>query len=261
MYKNEASIHFYTKFHQLFLLGFCNSSSPGDCSYFLLYWFDVISSVKNVYAYTLRPRQNWRHFADDIFKCIFLNENVLISLKISLNFVPEVRINNIPALVKIMAWRRPGDKPLSEPMVASLLTHICTTQASMSLEIVVIIIPGHGNAHLKFLLIKNILLYSQFDICVKQIWIVNKTIKQNHQCRVFVESIQLRNCESKQNYECNCGAKYNLYNTLSYQVCWMTRNIYGMKMWAFHKTALCEDKEGDNVYHITLNQSINQLLP
>ena len=48
---------------------------------------------------TWRPRQNGRHFADDIFKCIFLNENVWISLKISLKFVPNVRINNIPALV------------------------------------------------------------------------------------------------------------------------------------------------------------------
>ena len=31
-----------------------------------------------------------RHFADDIFKCIFLNEKVCISLKISLKFVPKV---------------------------------------------------------------------------------------------------------------------------------------------------------------------------
>ena len=29
---------------------------------------------------------------------------------------PEGPINNIPALVQVMAWRRPGDKPLSEPM-------------------------------------------------------------------------------------------------------------------------------------------------
>ena len=66
---------------------------------------------------TLRPRQNGRHFPDDIFKCIFLNENVWISIKISLNFVPKDPINNISALVQIMAWRRPGDKPLSEPMM------------------------------------------------------------------------------------------------------------------------------------------------
>ena len=37
-------------------------------------------------------------------------------------------INNIPALVQIMAWRRPDDKPLSEPMMVSLLTHICVTR-------------------------------------------------------------------------------------------------------------------------------------
>ena len=48
---------------------------------------------------TLRPRQDGRHFADDIFKYIFLNENVLISIKISLKFVPKGQINNIPALV------------------------------------------------------------------------------------------------------------------------------------------------------------------
>ena len=40
-----------------------------------------------------------RHFADDIFTWIFLNENVWNSLKISLKFVPRVRINNAPALV------------------------------------------------------------------------------------------------------------------------------------------------------------------
>ena len=75
---------------------------------------------------TLRPRQNGRHFTDDIFKCIFLNENAWILLKISLKFVPKVWIN-IPALVQIMAWRRPGDKPLSEPMMVNLLTHRCVT--------------------------------------------------------------------------------------------------------------------------------------
>ena len=77
---------------------------------------------------TLRPRQNGRHFADDIFKCIFLNEDIWIAIKISLKFVPKVRINNIPALVQIMAWCRPGDKPLAEPMMVSLLTHICVTR-------------------------------------------------------------------------------------------------------------------------------------
>ena len=50
-----------------------------------------------------------------------------ISLKISLKFVPRCPINNIPALVQIMTRRQLGDKPLSEQMMVSLLTHICVT--------------------------------------------------------------------------------------------------------------------------------------
>ena len=64
-------------------------------------------------------------FADDIFKCIFLNENVSIAVKISVKFVPKGPINNIPALVQIMAWRRTADKPLSEPIL------VCCTEAYM----------------------------------------------------------------------------------------------------------------------------------
>ena len=77
---------------------------------------------------TLRPRQNRHRCADNIFKCIFLNENASIAIKISLKFVANDPINNIPALVQIMAWHRPGDKPLSEPMIVSLPTHICVTR-------------------------------------------------------------------------------------------------------------------------------------
>ena len=87
-------------------------------------WVDTWSAHIN----SLRPRRNRRYNADNIFKCIFLKENVWIPTKISLKFVSKGPINNIPALVQIMAWRRPGDKPLSEPMMMSLLTHICVTQ-------------------------------------------------------------------------------------------------------------------------------------
>ena len=80
---------------------------------------------------TLMPRQDGRHLPDDIFLCIFLNENEGHSIEISLKFVPKVPINNIPALVQIIAWRRPGDKPLSEPMMVVLPTHM-RHSASMS---------------------------------------------------------------------------------------------------------------------------------
>ena len=54
---------------------------------------------------------------DDNFKCIFLNENDRIPIRISLKFVPRSAINNKPGLVQVMAWRRTGDKPLPELML------------------------------------------------------------------------------------------------------------------------------------------------
>ena len=75
-------------------------------------WPDRISQTLN----TFRPRQNGRCIADGTLKRIFLNEYVLISIKISLKFIPKGPINTIPALVQMMAWRRQGDKPLSEPI-------------------------------------------------------------------------------------------------------------------------------------------------
>ena len=54
---------------------------------------------------------------DNIFKCIFLNENDRIPFQISLKFVPKSPIDNTPGLVQVMAWHWIGDKPLSEPML------------------------------------------------------------------------------------------------------------------------------------------------
>ena len=58
---------------------------------------------------TLRPRQDGRHLTDNIFKHIFFNEDMWISINISFKFVPKGQINNIPELVQIMAWCRPGN--------------------------------------------------------------------------------------------------------------------------------------------------------
>ena len=98
-----------------------------SCFPLIIVWCNSIGEMWRCLN-TLRPRQNGRHFAHDIFKCIFLNGNVWIRIKISMKFVPKGPINNIPALVQIVAWRRPGDKPLSEPMVVNLTTHICVTR-------------------------------------------------------------------------------------------------------------------------------------
>ena len=107
----------------LYQLAHCQAPSNGH--------YTLAPTLKQQGAWllnTLRPGQNGRHFPDDIFKCIFCNENVSIPIKIPLKFVPKGPINNIPALVQIMDWRRSGDKPLFEPMMVSLLTHLCVTR-------------------------------------------------------------------------------------------------------------------------------------
>ena len=113
-----------------------------------------------------RPRPNRRPIADHIFKCIFLNENELILPRISLKFVPKVRINNIPALVQIMAWRLPGYKPLFEPMMVSLLTHICVTRPQG------VNFLGHKCSHI--VTVQLSWLRGRLDICIVMAWL--------HQC-------------------------------------------------------------------------------
>ena len=59
--------------------------------------------------------------ADDNFKCIFLNENDSIPMRISLKFVLRSPIGNKPALVRVMAWGRPGDKQLSKAILTQFV--------------------------------------------------------------------------------------------------------------------------------------------
>ena len=101
-----------------FLLNESHYKCPVRCTS-----FQALTSIN-----TLRPRRSRRHFADDSFRCIFFYENVWISIKTSLKYIAKGPIINIPALVQIMAWRGPCDKPLSEPMLFSLLTHICVAR-------------------------------------------------------------------------------------------------------------------------------------
>ena len=91
----------------------------------LLSWLNVTFDANGHPVNTLRLRKNDCQFPDDNFKCIVLNEYIY---KISLKFVFKGPINSFATLVQIMAWRRPGDKPLFEPMMFSVMTHICVTR-------------------------------------------------------------------------------------------------------------------------------------
>ena len=94
----------------------CDRWNPLTKGQYRSFWYFLWCLLKqrvNLYL----PGQNGCHFADNIFKCISLNEKAWLSIKILLKFVPTGSINNIPALVQIMAWCRTGSKPLSEPMM------------------------------------------------------------------------------------------------------------------------------------------------
>ena len=74
-------------------------------------------AAKFVSILVVSPGQNGRHFADEIFKCIFLNEKFCILIRISLKFVPKDPNDNKWVLVQVMAWCRIGHKPLPESML------------------------------------------------------------------------------------------------------------------------------------------------
>ena len=65
--------------------------------FYVVYCFIVV--MDGVDLSHLPSGQNGRHFADDSFKCIFVNEKCWISIQISVKFVPRGTINNNPALV------------------------------------------------------------------------------------------------------------------------------------------------------------------
>ena len=60
-------------------------------------------------------------WADDIFNCISLNENDIILLQISLNYLPKSPIDHKPAFVQVMAWPRTGGKPLPGPIMTQFI--------------------------------------------------------------------------------------------------------------------------------------------
>ena len=91
----------------------CNSSRESDA--WILQWTRLL---------THRGRDK----ISASFQTTFWNSGINIWISISPKFVLKGPTNSIPALVQIMAWRRSGDQPLSEPMMVSLLTHICVTR-------------------------------------------------------------------------------------------------------------------------------------
>ena len=82
----------------------------------------------------MRLKRSGRHFVDNNFKCILLNENICILIQVSFRFVPDPPIYNKPSMVQIMALYRKGRKPLFEAMMTEF------TDAGMRHSTLIIII-------------------------------------------------------------------------------------------------------------------------
>ena len=107
-------------------------------------------------------RQEWKYLNSDL---------------ILLKFLPKGLINNIPALVQIMAWRHPGDKPLSESMLVCLPTHICVTQPQLFNEF-----PSEIRScwKLQFVLIKMITSIQHFTHAMTAVQKCNRNLNTGH---------------------------------------------------------------------------------
>ena len=111
-YLCNSALLFRSRFTGMLIAGVLNSTCP---------LLDLLDNLTN--------GQNGRHFADDIFRRIFLNEKFSILIRILLKFVHKGPIDNKWALIQVMAWRRTGDKPLSEPMPTHFTdAYICGTR-------------------------------------------------------------------------------------------------------------------------------------
>ena len=112
------------------------SVSRGIC------WVFTTERVREQSGWTRRPYKQYSyrllltHWGLDkmaaIFQTTFSNGHSWMKMYefwLTFHYISlMVPINNIPTLIQVIAWRRPGDKPLSEPMMVRLPTHMCVTR-------------------------------------------------------------------------------------------------------------------------------------
>ena len=101
----------------------CTLKRQTSLDIFLLHWnYYGYSPLTTSICLNSSPLgQNGRHFADESFRWVFMNEKFCILIRISLKVIPKGPIEDNPALAQIMAWRHTGDKPLSEPKLIQFI--------------------------------------------------------------------------------------------------------------------------------------------
>ena len=76
----------------------------------------------------IETETKWPPFSRRYFQMHFLEWKCMNFEWDFTELFPKGQITKIRALVQMMAWRRIGDEPLSEPVIVILLTHICVTR-------------------------------------------------------------------------------------------------------------------------------------
>ena len=87
---------------------------------------------------TLKPRQNGRHFADDTFKHILLSENIWVSIKIPLKFVPKGPINNFYVIIAVFKTNALSHLP--NYRLPSFLKNICIMRSRWGVNTILVCI-------------------------------------------------------------------------------------------------------------------------
>ena len=77
---------------------------------------------------TLRPIPNCRHLQTTLSNAFCWMKMNDVRLIFHWSLILRAQINNIPALVEIMARCRPGDNPLCDAIMVSLQTHKCVNR-------------------------------------------------------------------------------------------------------------------------------------
>ena len=98
--------------------------------------------LQNIEAETAWPQCRRRNLQVHFLEC----EKFRILNNMSLKYVPRGLIDNIAALVQMMAWRRTGDKPLSEAMSYTLLTHIYASPGLRELTFIVAVVSQNNRS-------------------------------------------------------------------------------------------------------------------
>ena len=124
----------------------------------------------DIYIYHIEAEAKLTSFRIRNFQVNLLNRNIYISIKISLKHVARGPIINILALVQVTAYRQPGGKSLSEPIVISLLKHV---YALLALNELIVI-----DVWFLFLQLKHfMLLHQQRCLVIKKIILWNQWLK------------------------------------------------------------------------------------